>query len=89
MKRGEAKKKVIGGLGSTGPGDSCKFIPSNDDLCRMLAKVIMKTSGLDAAAALERAGQRLRARLRRRQAEREDRDHLASRLWMKLAGKPT
>ena len=65
----------------------CKFSPSNDDLCRMLAKVFMKTSGLDAAAALECAEQRLRARQRRQQAEQEARDRLARRLWMKLAGK--
>jgi len=53
----------------------------------MLAKVIMKTSGLDAASALECAEQKLRARQRRQQAEQEARDRLARRLWMKLAGK--
>ena len=46
----------------------------------------METSGLDAAAALECAEQRLRARQRRQQTEQEARDRLARRLWMKLAG---
>lgn len=83
----EKKKRVGLGLSCAVRGDSYKFIPSDDDLCRMLAKVIMKTSGLDATRALACAGERLRARRLRQQAEQEARDRAAWRLWMKMAGK--
>ncbi len=63
------------------------LVPTNDDLCRMLAKVIMRTCGFDAARSLECAKLNLRVRQRRKEAKQEAKERAARRIWMKMAEK--
>lgn len=60
-------------------------IPSDDDLCRMVAKVIMKVYGFDAEHALECARRNFRDRRRRKQDAQEQKDRAARRLWARMA----
>ena len=61
------------------------FVPTDDDLCQMLAKVIMRTCGFDAARSMECAKMSLRVRQRRKEAEQDAKERAARRIWMKMA----